>query len=65
MLFKPKDEPDKYHGDCSYKRSERVTSYTEGAVPVEVMNLRVVHASHFIVCLRRRWPSIWPLRHFV
>ena len=53
MLFKPKDESEKYHGDCSYGRSAWRFSYVEGSVPVEVVNFCVVHAGHFIVCLRR------------
>ena len=52
MLFKPKDEPDKYHGDYSYERLGSVTSYMESRVPVEVMNLCRVHVGHFTICLR-------------
>lgn len=52
MLFKPKDKADKYHGDCSFERSAQVTSYMKSSVPIEIMNLCVVHTGHFIVCLR-------------
>ena len=53
MLFKPKDESEKYHGDCSYRRSAWPFSYAESSVPIEVVNLCVVHTGHFIVRLRR------------
>ena len=54
MLFKPKDELDKYHGDCSYERSGIVTGYKGFSVPVEVMDLCVVHVGHSIFCRRHK-----------
>ena len=53
MLFKPKDESEKYHGDCSYGRSAWPFSGEESPVPIEVVNFCMVHTGHFIVWLRR------------
>ena len=54
MLFKPKDELYKYHGDCSYEESGCVPAYEEISIPVEVMNLCVIHVGHSIFCLRHK-----------
>ena len=54
MLFKPKDELDKYHDDCSYGRSGSVAPYKTISIPVEVMNLCVVHVGHSIFCRRHK-----------
>ena len=64
MLFKPKDELDKYHGDCSYERSGSVTPHKKTSIPVEVMNLCVVHVGHSIFC-RRPKRGTRNFRHFV
>ena len=54
MLLKPKDKLDKYHGDCSYEKSGSVTPYTEISLPVEVMDLSMVHFRHSIFCRRHK-----------
>ena len=64
MLFKPKDELDKYHGDCNYERSGSVRQYKDFSIPVEVMNLCVVHVGHSIFCRRYKRGTRY-FRHLV
>ena len=64
MLFKPKDELDNYHDDCSYGRSGSVTPYKKISIPVEIMNLCVIHVGHSIFCRRHELGTRY-FRHLV